>query len=173
MRVADDGQVSSLRLTDLPVEIAQHLPIPERAGGGEALTKARCGEPAYFLDEACSPHRVHARGNPSVERRPVDSDADLHDIREPVAVLGQHGGERSTGQLDDLQCTDDPTGVAWKDARCGQRVGIAQTLVESLCTLSDELVLQPRSHRRIGSWELEVVDNGSDVQGRIRRPRSG
>jgi hypothetical protein len=80
-------------------------------------------------------------------------------------VLGQYGGERSTSQLNDFQCTDYPAGVARKDARCGQRIGIAQPLVELLRTLRDELALQSSSHRRVCSRELEVVDNRSDVQG--------
>ena len=52
-------------------------------------------------------------------------------------MLRQHGGERSASQLDDLEGADDPAGVAWKDARCGHRIGITQPLVQSLGALRD------------------------------------
>ena len=83
----DDGLFPRLGFTDFTVEIAQHLPISERAGGSETLAQACCNEPAYFLDEACGPHRVYSLGYPGVERGSVDCDTDLHDIRKPVPVL--------------------------------------------------------------------------------------
>ena len=79
-------------------------------------------------------------------------------------MLRQFGRERLASQLNDLQGSDHPPGIAWKDARCGHRVGSTQPLMESLGALRRELVLQTRSYRRIGTGEIEVVNDGSDIQ---------
>ena len=80
----------------LAVQVAQQLLVAERAARGGTLAQALSGQRPDLGFEACLPHPVGPGGDPQVQFRPGQRQADLHgraDLR-----IGRHGGgERAAG----------------------------------------------------------------------------
>jgi len=83
----------------LAVQVAQQLPVAERAARGDAIAQAPGGQAPDLGFEARLPHPVGPGGDPQVEFGPGQREAELHgraDLTRPR--VGRHGGgERAAG----------------------------------------------------------------------------
>src|SRR5690606_13339367 len=97
------GLVLRLLLAALAGQERQHLGIAEGATGRGPLPQALGLQPADLVDEPELPHPPDPQLDAFVEHRTRHVQADLDDVVVGVTPRRQRCGERSAGQLDDLQ----------------------------------------------------------------------
>ena len=160
-----DGVLDSLFGAEQPVEVRQRLAVSQRLCRGPALAQAGRIQPAYLVEQSRLPHLVHPGGDTGIELRPRDPQADRDGGQ--VVLAGRQGGrERSPGELDDLQCTNDPPPVPGLDGLRRNGIRPHEPGVQGLDALPGELVLEPGAHGRVGRRDLEPVQGRADIQPR-------
>src|SRR5690606_1760745 len=157
-----DGRVGLLDV-EPALEDGDRLGVPDGAGGRPPLGEPGREEVARLVEEAAVEHGAGAGRDPGVELLAGDVDRDL-DGGQVVAVLGQRGRERTPGELDDLQGPHDPPDVAGQDPRGGLRVPRGELGVERGGSVVLGPLLEPAPDLRVGARELELVEDGADVQ---------
>ena len=105
----------------LPVEVAQHLLVAERAARRLAVAQSARDQLAHLGLEAGRHMRVDPGLDAAVEFLARQREADL-DGGVAAVVAGEGRAERAAGQLDDLQGAHDPAAVAGQDRGGGGRV---------------------------------------------------
>jgi len=158
-----DGFLARFVKGELAVQVAEHLLVAQCAAGGLAVPQAVPGELPHLGLEACLPHRLDAGGDPLVEFRAGQGEAELD--RWADLVVGGHGrGERAAGQLDHLEGAHDAAAVAGQDGYGRGRVKRGQPGVQHRGAHLGQLELEAGAGRRIRSVKIEIVERGTEVQ---------
>ena len=158
-----DGFLARFVEGELAVQVAEHLLVPQRAAGGLAVPQAVADEFPHLGLEACLPHRLDAGGDPLVEFRTGQGEAELHRGTD-LSVAGHGRGERAAGQLDHLEGAHDAAAVAGQDGYGRGRVERGQPGVQHRGAHLGKLGLEAGAGRRIRSVKIEIIESGPEVQ---------
>jgi hypothetical protein len=158
-----DRFLACLLQGELAVQVAEHLLVAEGAAGGFAVPQALLDQVLDLGFEARLPHGLDAGGDPLVEFRAGQGEAEL-DGGADLLVGGHGGGERAAGQFDHLEGPHDPAAVAGQDG--GGRGGVerGQPGVQRGGAQLGELGLEAGAGTTIRSVKIEIVESGTDVQ---------
>ena len=139
----------------------EHLLVAQRPAGRRPVPQPDPLQRAHLGDQAAGPHPVHPGRDPVVEVGPVESDVDGV---VPLDRLRQRRRERPAGQLDHLERPYQPAAVRRQDSPGRIGVHLGQSRVERRRAVRGQLGLQPGPQGRVGAGEVELVDDGADVQ---------
>ena len=161
------GPLARLVERQLAVEVRRHLAVADRQAGRPPLAEPGREQSFDLLDEARLEHRLDPPRDPFDEGGPVDVDADLDGVRVGVLESRKRRGERTSGDLDDLERAYDAAAVVGPDVARGDRVDLGQSLVQHLGPPRRQIGFEPAADGLVGARELEPVEHGPRVE---RRP---